>query len=295
MAGGTKKKKKPAANPARGFATTSVASKGKTEKSVDTSNDASETSSTLTAPTSVASQDVLPAKATTASPTRELHELSPEELEAQLEHSDLQNAVEQQGPKVQKESSRQVTRLQTDRRVLRSQSEDLIVREWLPEELMQQILELTAGDVYSVTVAESNQTSQKRASHDVSLARIWQLYRVLSDIDVSEDRTRQALEYILAASPPHESSTSIWGLPEVLEWLALHTDSGELLEYEAAKPKLQARVEHDVPEGKRKHPRAILFPFSYPDFLRFIGRRNGLYFKWYFGKTQKITPCSSIH
>nr|GFD56608.1 hypothetical protein [Tanacetum cinerariifolium] len=47
---------------------------------------------------------------------------TPEELEAQLERDELQLLVEKHAAKVRRESRRQVTKFETDRRVLRAQS-----------------------------------------------------------------------------------------------------------------------------------------------------------------------------
>jgi ATP-dependent RNA helicase DHX29 len=44
---------------------------------------------------------------------------------------------------VQRESARQVTRLQTERRVLRGQTERLHIRQWLPPEALEEIADLT--------------------------------------------------------------------------------------------------------------------------------------------------------
>ena len=78
------KKKKPAANPARGFATTSVASKPKPEKPEDAS---SVEPSGVNTPSTKAATPATKNDTTTKNAERELHELSPEELEAQLEAS----------------------------------------------------------------------------------------------------------------------------------------------------------------------------------------------------------------
>ncbi|KAI7128075.1 hypothetical protein KC324_g17334, partial [Hortaea werneckii] len=117
MAGGNKKKKtKPTANPARGFATTSLpkANKPVSDPSTDEANASGAATPDTTAPPSVASQSNRPDEEKTEK-QRELHELSPEELEAQLEASDLQQFVEQNAAKVRKESARQASRLETDK------------------------------------------------------------------------------------------------------------------------------------------------------------------------------------
>jgi len=255
MAGGNKKKKKPMANPARGFATTSIASKVKPESSVETSIDASENVSTAAASTPATSEDTQSHSDTVSKdmPTRGLHELSPEELEAQLEQSELQQMVEQHGPKVRKEAARQSSRLQTDRRVLRTQAEFLSVKDWLPEELMQQILDLTSEESSSESPPAANTEPLRGMSDDALLPRIWQLYLVLRDLDLTEERVTQTLERVLSQPPFKPSANQTWGLDEAFDWLTVHCEAGELLDFEASRPKTQA-VASAEPELGQRYP-----------------------------------------
>ncbi|KAF2213674.1 hypothetical protein CERZMDRAFT_39467 [Cercospora zeae-maydis SCOH1-5] len=246
MPSGNKKKKKPAANPARGFATTSVASKPKSE-------DASEANSAVpsgiatpaaqkTAAESMVQQAV---SAPVPDAARELHELSPEELEAQLEASELQQFVEKHASKVKKEAARQVARLQTDKRVLRGQSDYLGVKAWLPDEITQQILDLIISDMKHDTA------SQKRSTlppDDESVAKVWSLRQSLFDLDLPPARVDDVLQWIIANPPAEPSSGTLWGLEECLEWLALHCLPGELSEYDYTyqKPRASALITEGV-------------------------------------------------
>src|ERR1700712_2426190 len=101
---GKKKTKKPAANPARGFATTSVASKPR----VDAVDGADETAGS----TNVATPATADATATatnqsqngaTAPTTETTKTLSPEEFERQLEESELQLMIEKYAQKVRRD------------------------------------------------------------------------------------------------------------------------------------------------------------------------------------------------
>lgn len=239
-----KKSKKPAANPARGFATTSTVSKSKAELAAGETSlqDSASASQPSTPSVALATPSQSVKDLTTASKhdagTKELHELSPEELEARLNLSELQSVIDAQGTKVKKESSRQVTRLQTDRRVLRAQAELLVVREWLPDEIMQQIIDLTIEEERT-NAANGTPTTLKRFSEDELLSRMWQLHLSLTDLDVSEDQIRASLQYILQNPPADEANNFIWGLPEIFDWLAVHSASGEMLDYDAQKPKSQ--------------------------------------------------------
>jgi ATP-dependent RNA helicase DHX29 len=264
-----KGKKKIASNPARGFATTSIASKPKPDKKdADTSNEPSESQSSVStpAPAEKSLQSGQPDQAqdhkvlSDKTPAdRELHELSPEELEARLELSELQSFIEQQGPKVRKESARQVLRLKTDRRVLRGQADLLTVREWLPEELMQQIIELALDESLS-TSAPPSVSASKRLSEDELLSRVWQLSIILADLDVPEHQVRKVLQYMLVSPPSEDSGALAWGLSEALDWLALN---GQLLDYDAVKPKPQPSS-IQMNNGKFASPHFLFLHFTEP-------------------------------
>jgi ATP-dependent RNA helicase DHX29 len=245
MAGGSKKKKKPAANPNRGFATTSTASKPKPEEgSQATSTDPSNVATPADASSAVKTSSSHPNQTGLAAPERELHELNPDELEAQLEASELQQFVEKHGAKVKKETARQVTRLQTDRRLLRGQADFLSVKDWLPDELMQQILDLTLADLKH----ESN--TEKKSSSPVGddlVAKVWQLRQCLLDLAIPLDRVNEVVGWAIS-NPPADSSASLaWGLEECFEWLALHCEVGELEVYDFTRQKITA-VASDEPE-----------------------------------------------
>ena len=241
MAGGNKKKK-PAANPARGFATTSIASKVKPEKSSETSNDVSENVSSVATNTPATSEDLPAREVPNATKQRELHELSPEELETQLEQSELQQLVDQQGPKARKEALRQSSRLQTDRRVMRTQAENLTTKEWLPDELMRHIIDLTVEESTITSTSESKFESLKAVIEEVALLRVWQLYLVLCELNLSEARVTQALERVLSFPPLENSSSPIWGLNEILEWLALHAKKGNCSNTRQVSPGSQTQL-----------------------------------------------------
>ncbi|KAG9826905.1 hypothetical protein KCU63_g15805, partial [Aureobasidium melanogenum] len=58
-------------------------------------------------------------------------------------------------------------------------------------------------------------------------------------LDVDEDQVRKVLQHILVSPPSEENGGLIWGLSEALDWLALHSEPGQLLDYDAIKPKPQ--------------------------------------------------------
>lgn len=241
------KKKKPAANPARGFATTSVASKPKPEKSQEASSIEPSGANTPATVPKTSNGDSKTEDKPASKPERELHELSPEELETQLEASELQQFVEQYAGKVRKESARNVSRLQTDKRILRGQADYLAVSSWLPDELMQQILE------YATMSNSESSGAGKRIlpKGDELLSKVWQLRIILAGIEIPSERVNEAIVHLLS-NPPTEDPSGTWGLDEALEWLAWNCKHDELREYDYQKPRTvraAADLEQDAPEA----------------------------------------------
>lgn len=240
------KKKKPAANPARGFATTSVASKPKPEKPEDASS--VEPSGVNTPSTKAGTPATKNSKTsdTGKDAERELHELSPEELEAQLEASELQQFVEQYAGKVRKESSRHVSRLQTDKRLLRGQSEYMSVRDWLPKELTQQIVEYaTQGN----TNESSGATKRTLPKGDDLVSKVWQLRLCLNGLELPYERVGDAIAQVLSNPPADDASGQPWGLPEALDWLSWNCNNDELNDFDYEKPKITASAQDPTDES----------------------------------------------
>ena len=231
MAGG-KKKKKPASNPARGFATTSVASKPKAEAlDIEPSSPIEEIPGST--------QDQEPTISTTdfklpgsASPAKHL---TPGEFEKQLENSELQILVDKHAQKSKRDALRQKTRLETDRRVLRGQAEILNTRKWLPPELMEEILELVKAEGrFSGQAAESSNALRQSSEEELTI-RLWTLHQSLIGAGFLEEKTVSALRHVLDISDKIGSGNkdSIWGLDEALDWLARECSRDELPDYES--------------------------------------------------------------
>jgi ATP-dependent RNA helicase DHX29 len=242
---GNKKKKKPATNPARGFATTSVASKPRPE--------ATET-------------DLKPGKAAGVTPFEKSEgsqatdggdrkhgsqdganeqPLSAEEFEQQLEESELQLLVEKLTQKCKRDAGRQRNRLETDRRLLRGQAEPINSIKWLPPELMEHILDLIKAESrFSVSSlsTESQQGPGKMPPEEDMVARLWTLQQLLLSADFLEYRVQGAIKHILgiASSIATSGKDLLWGLDESLDWLARECDIKELPPYEL-KPKPASR------------------------------------------------------
>ncbi|ATZ48829.1 hypothetical protein BCIN_04g00520 [Botrytis cinerea B05.10] len=236
MAGG-KKKKKPATNPARGFATTSIASKPKNEaieavKEKDVADDAIDTTE---------SQQLGEKAGEVAGkgPSNQDSDLTPEEFERRLENSELQILVEKHSQKSKRDALRQKTRLETDRRVLRGQSETLNTRKWLPPELMEEILDLIKMEGRFSGPA-TDTTSLKQVSEEELAIRLWTLQQALVAAGFVTDKVLLALQHVLDISDKIGSSNkdTIWGMEESLEWLSRECSREELPDYQNAHRRL---------------------------------------------------------
>lgn len=225
-----KKKKKQQSNPARGFATTSTISKAQIQEPVLSSTD--QQLDAATGDDSPHAQSIHDKQQ--AENVRELKDLTPEELEKQLEETDLQLLVDQHGDKVQRNASRQASRLQTERRLLRSNSDFLKIESWISSDIMDHIIKKgdsrshsSNQEPISKAVAERNTLN----SDDDLLVKAWTLYELLPQIGFSETQTWSALTELFQENfeISNDSSKlykeSIWGLDQCLDWKARVSDS----------------------------------------------------------------------
>ncbi|KAK0708586.1 P-loop containing nucleoside triphosphate hydrolase protein [Lasiosphaeris hirsuta] len=248
---GKKKSKKPAANPARGFATSSIVSVKARVNPTEATDDAAKADDA--APQSGIAP---PSGGTTAPPGQVAQEqpLSPEEFERQLEESELQLLVEKYAQKVRRDAQRQKSRLETDRRLLRGQAETINAKKWLPQELMDHVLDLiqAEGRFAASSVSSEGATSKLPPEEDLTI-KLWTLQQTLEGSDCPQDRIQPALQYVLDIAPNISSSIkgeSIWGLEEVLDWLARECARDELPDYSGrakTAPKSQADTPLDSP------------------------------------------------
>ncbi|KAF2625113.1 P-loop containing nucleoside triphosphate hydrolase protein [Macroventuria anomochaeta] len=239
------KKKKPAGNPARGFATTSVASKPKVEKStVDAA--AKEVVLAPSKDSSVVPQAAAPATKK-EEPVKQEVTQTPEELEAQLERDELQLLVEKHAAKVRRESRRQVTKFETDRRVLRAQSHHMTVHDWLPNEILDTIISLAQTESNDSNRRQGQQQSLlKVMSEEDAMSKLWTLNLTLRDLGFSHEQIEPVLRWLCADAGGIDTTSTVWGLQEALEWLALDQCEGNTFSYEDAKPKQSAISTPDV-------------------------------------------------
>lgn len=237
---GNKKKKKPAANAARGFATTSIASKPRVESTEGADPTGGKGKDGAVLPSKGAAQQETAAAATgdTAadSPSNSAQKtLSPEEFERQLEESELQILVDKHAQKIRRDAQRQMNRLETDRRLLRGQAESVNSKKWIPADLMEQILDLIQSESRfsgSNVPSESAPGGRLLPEEDLTM-KLWTLQQTLISAGFSESKVQSVLNYVLHISTQigAPGKDSIWGMEEALEWLARESSLDELPDY----------------------------------------------------------------
>lgn len=235
-----RKNKKPASNPSRGFATTSTTSKAQASKDVPAEENVLE-------PVPDQHHNSQGRDDGDVSVERELHQLSPEEFEKQLEESDLNIFLEKHGEKVKRDVSRQINKLQTEKRLVRAQAEPLQTRSWLPPELVELILDAAEVE-QSVEDQRRNPDgaadSDNLSEDDLSI-RLWALKQVLVQLGFPYNLCQEALRYLLLVVQDATmrerliGKDSIWGLDYCLDWLALHCDSHQAPSYSTRQAKLE--------------------------------------------------------
>ena len=241
------KKKKPSANPARGVATVSLPRRTKeAENPTSSAVDMTETENGSPAsPSVVAASTPAPVK---ADEERELHELSPEELEARLDESELQGLVDKFAAKSQRDASRQVGKLQAECRILRAQAQPLATRPLLSDLAIKQILDLAAKDLEERAVRVDQLSLRRALQEEEAIGRLWTLQRTLLGLGFHEQQIHAALRHVLKLSTISEDSGSVWGLEEAMDWLAVKYPAEELPSYDTTTGKsLMEKVETEEP------------------------------------------------
>lgn len=232
-----KKKTKPVANPARGFATTSVASKARPPNEVDNNPN----TSAVVAPTKTGGKNEVKSAPPSSNveqqtrPAEALQQLSPEELEEQLEREELQLLLDEQGTKIKRESQRQVTRMQTDSRLLRSQVPALHIADWLNSKNIDEILQLAQDDQEHLPSTAVGAHSSRTNETD-RLMKLWTLEQVLAGLGYSSEQIQLALHHVLKQSVVVENNGALlWGIAESVELLATSCIERDLPSFEQRK------------------------------------------------------------
>lgn len=242
-----RKKKKPAANPARGFATVSIPSKPKvTESSESPSAEPPKTAPVSDRPAPAGGkQPQVQSKEETPS----LQQYSPEELERHLEDSELQLLVEKYASKCKNDAARQAAKLETDRRVLRQQAVSLNLLEWMPSEVLDQILKLAETEEAELgpLLKKPSNGVKRSASQEELCVRLWTLKETLLKSGFPESKVDDALKYILfhfAGNATNANRDMVWNLDESLDWLAMHCSPDEMPSYTRTNAQLPKESEN---------------------------------------------------
>jgi ATP-dependent RNA helicase DHX29 len=228
-----KKKKKSASNPARGFATVSVPSRPKLADSTAVSS---------TAESSVAASEgeksppistpEIPQKKAGNDNEKSLEHLSPEELERHFEDAELQSLVDKYSAKCKSEAIRQVAKLETERRVLRSQANILSLHEWMPQEILDRVLS------YALAEQDNREPLSERdldgTKEEELTARLWTLRDIFQKLQFSQERVEEILKYLIVYNPSVTGGNKDISLvvDESLSWLALQCSPSELSPYD---------------------------------------------------------------
>lgn len=220
-----KKKKKAASNPSRGFATTSQPSKSKATSEVTGENEAikveaghseglsaMQTSTKRQDPESFAIQD-----------------MSPEQLERHLEDAELQAIIDSYAARCSQDARRQVTKLEQERRQLKSQAHILSIPVAMFDQYADDLLQ---------SYRQSTPPNPGKKIHDVSsdtelLIRLWTLRKTLCMLKLPD--VDKAIEHILtlvAFRKVVHNNEYVWGLREILEWYAIQYEQGDLPNYD---------------------------------------------------------------
>lgn len=233
-----KKKKKPAANPARGFATVSIPSKPK-------STPAESAAPTSTAESKSVSESDRPTPAEATQPVAEkkpeghsLQNYSPEELEKHLEDAELQILVDKYASKCKNDAARQVTKLETERRIFRQQAVPLNLLEWLPADILNSVLRLAEMEESELSVGSGRDSNAKKpVSEEELYMRLWSLRATLLRLGFPQEKVEEALKHLLQYHSNNFISTNremVCNFDEALDWLAMHCEPRELPSYTQA-------------------------------------------------------------
>ena len=240
------KRKAPATN--RGFATTSLPSKSKEQSAQATSADVSKTATPKVeesgASITEAQRSKQDAKANDAH-VKDLHDLSPEELEQRLEDADAQRIVEKYGSKVARDSSRAVNELETDCRIKSAQAQGLQCQYSLPQRSLSRILQLAKEDVEAgrYHFEQESPTKVVALQGDGLVSRLWPLQKTLTALRFPSTQVDSAIKHLIRHPPAAGTDAQNWGIEQSIDWIALNTaeqnlpvfdvHSGKAIDFEA--------------------------------------------------------------
>lgn len=227
------KKRKPAANPARGFATTSVPSKAKPP-----ATDLEETARSKTE----AKTPVVPETKKGTGKTPEKEYTIPTEEEQ--ENFELQCLVEKQGPKVRKETQRIVNKAEAEKRTIRNICSPLNHEKIFRFNLTRYVSKHQSGEVAEQEVglgeqilrlareedAQQNQGGGSVWRGEAVLVDGWIVQRALISMGFPIKRVEEGLKALVSrnTNPLGKEKGLELAIEDTIEWLALHCGEEEL-------------------------------------------------------------------
>ena len=158
--------------------------------------------------------------------------------------------VEKHASKVKRDVARQVSRLQSDRRVLRAQAEPLNTRRWLSKDILDEIIGMTREDWGRERTGEAinNSGTRKPLGEEESSVRLWTLKLILAELGLSAEKVEEVLRVLVDSDTAvGMSKDAVWGLDEALEWLALYCGKEELEDYDSRPQKAALKAENYTP------------------------------------------------
>ncbi|KAK5065094.1 hypothetical protein LTR84_000930 [Exophiala bonariae] len=253
-----KKKKKAASNPARGFATTSLPSRTKVADEAEHEHPSTPTVAAKSGSAihpgksqigghNPAQQSSLPPGAT------EIEKMTPEELEAHLENAEMDSLLNKYAARCLAESNRQVTRLETEKRQMRSQSIKLSTYGWLSEETTDRLFDMNAE--YSSKVNATASIPREFVDEDKMLTDLWTLQRVLQALDLP--MVLEAIAHVTHLTVLGRLVTNgdlIPGLTEAFEWYASQKQSDDLPSYDIGVSRRLAETGDLTPQQEISEP-----------------------------------------
>ncbi|KAH8695954.1 hypothetical protein BGW36DRAFT_178969 [Talaromyces proteolyticus] len=249
-----KKKKKPASNPARGFATVSVPSRPKIVDLTAVSSTAESSLAASEGENSPPPTDIQQPVAGNDS-KKTLQALSPEELERHFEQAELQSLVDKHAAKCKSEALRQVSKLETERRVLRPQANILGLNDWMPQDILDRVL--TSAQTELDNRDPPSERDLDGSKEEELATRLWTLKETFQKLRFSQTRVEELLKYLVTYNSGFAGGSKdlSWVIDESLNWLALQCSPAELPPYdkkEAVFPKTEEAITSWINDSKER-------------------------------------------
>ncbi|KAK6344120.1 hypothetical protein TWF696_007766 [Orbilia brochopaga] len=239
------KKRKPASNPARAVATTSLPSKAKLQQAEEEKARlaAEEEERKIGEAAAVAAEEeAVRQAAANITATSNNDTLTPDEFAAQLEDNGLQEFIEKNGDKVFREARRQVTKFESERRTLRATGNagctPFFVGDWLEECDVERIFSIARE-------SEASRYAVTRSDETTYTLEIWRLHHTLADLGFKEAHIKEVIA--LGISSPDDA----------IEHLVLTYPENELPSFTVSRTPKAGQPLAQVPMGQATTKKAM--------------------------------------